>query len=98
MEFLVSLNKSGVTIILITHDMHLMLEYTTRSLVLHAGRLLSDSDSVHALTDTAIAEKASLKVTSLYTLAEKAGSDDSHRFVQNFIDYEREVLREGKTV
>ena len=98
MEFLVSLNKSGVTIILITHDMHLMLEYTARSLVLHAGRLLSDSDSVHALTDTAIAEKASLKVTSLYTLAEKAGSDDSHRFVQNFIDYEREVLREGKTV
>lgn len=98
MEFLVSLNKSGVTIILITHDMHLMLEYTARSLVLHAGNLLSDSDSVHALTDTAIAEKASLKVTSLYTLAEKAGSDDSHRFVQNFIDYEREVLREGKTV
>jgi len=98
MEFLVSLNKRGVTIILITHDMHLMLEYTPRSLVLHGGNLLLDADAVSALTDSEVADKANLKVTSLYTLAEKAGIADRQRFVQNFIDYEREALRESKTV
>ena len=98
MEFLRSLNERGVTIILITHDMHLMLEYTPRSLVLHGGNLLLDADAVSALTDSEVADKANLKVTSLYTLAEKAGIADRQRFVQNFIDYEREALRESKTV
>ena len=98
MEFLVSLNKRGVTIMLITHDMHLMLEYTERSLVLHRAELLLDSDPVRALTDSAVADKANLKVTSLYTLAEKAGIADRQHFVQNVIDYEREALHESKAV
>ena len=98
MEFLVSLNKSGVTIILITHDMHLMLEYTERTLVLHAGSLLLDASPVQALTDSAVAEKASLKLTSLYRFAQMAGIKDSRLFVQNFIDYERRSMHESKTV
>jgi len=98
MDFLVSLNKSGVTIILITHDMHLMLEYTERTLVLHAGSLLLDASPVQALTDSAVAEKASLKLTSLYRFAQMAGIKDSRLFVQNFIDYERRSMHESKTV
>lgn len=98
MEFLVSLNKSGVTIILITHDMHLMLEYTERTLVLHAGSLLLDASPVQALTDSVVAEKASLKLTSLYRFAQMAGIKDSRLFVQNFIDYERRSMHESKTV
>lgn len=98
MEFLVSLNKSGVTIILITHDMHLMLEYTERTLVLHAGSLLLDASPVRALTDSAVAEKASLKLTSLYRFAQMAGIKDSRLFVQNFIDCERRSVHESKTV
>lgn len=88
MEFLRGLNKTGVTILLITHDMHLMLEYTPHALVLSEGKILLDSTAVNALTDSNIAEKASLKVTSLYRLAEKVGIQDIQGFVQSFIDYE----------
>ena len=89
MEFLKSLNSQGVTILMITHDMHLMLEYTPRAIVISGGRKIGDASSVEILTNESIAEQANLKVTSLYELALKAGIEDPSAFVQNFIDYER---------
>ena len=53
MEFLVEINKLGVTIILITHDMHLMLEYTPRAIVLAGGRKIADTAASVVLTDAA---------------------------------------------
>ena len=93
MEFLRSLNESGTTILLITHDMHLMLEYTPHAIVLHAGEILHDGTAVRALTSDEIANQASLKVTSLYELATRAGIEDCEAFVQHFIDYERSTAR-----
>ena len=93
MEFLKSLNDSGVTIIMITHDMHLMLEYTPHAIVIHDGRIIGDSSAVDILTNEEIAGKASLKITSLYELALKIGADDPAAFVDHFITYEREVVR-----
>ncbi len=89
MEFLKSLNEQGVTIIMITHDMHLMLEYTPHAMVIHGGEKIGDSTAVDILTNAEIADKASLKITSLYELAMKAGIENPTGFVQNFIDYER---------
>ena len=89
MEFLKSLNSQGVTIIMITHDMHLMLEYTPHAIVISGGKKIGDASAVDILTDEDIAERANLKVTSLYELAVKTGIDDPSAFVQNFIDYER---------
>lgn len=89
MEFLKSLNSRGVTIIMITHDMHLMLEYTPHAIVISGGKKIGDSSAVDILTDENIAEQANLKVTSLYELAVKTGIEDPSAFVQNFIDYER---------
>ena len=89
MEFLKSLNSQGVTILMITHDMHLMLEYTPHAIVISGGRKIGDASSVEILTNESIAEQANLKVTSLYELALKAGIEDPSAFVQNFIDYER---------
>lgn len=89
MEFLKSLNDQGVTIIMITHDMHLMLEYTPHAMVIHGGEKIGDSTAVDILTNAEIADKASLKITSLYELAIKAGIENPTEFVQNFIDYER---------
>ena len=89
MEFLRSLNSQGVTILMITHDMHLMLEYTPHAIVISGGRKIGDASSVEILTNESIAEQANLKVTSLYELALKAGIEDPSAFVQNFIDYER---------
>lgn len=91
MEFLNRINKSGITIILITHDMHLMLEYTPRAIVLSEGKMIADTRASVVLTNQQMIEKANLKETSLYQLAQMAGIPDGTQFVQNFIDYERSL-------
>lgn len=91
MEFLLKLNAMGVTIVLITHDMHLMIEYTPRAIVLADGLVIADTKASIVLTDETVIDKANLKVTSLFNLAELVGINDKVEFVQNFIDYERSV-------
>ncbi len=91
MEFLVELNKLGVTIILITHDMHLMLEYTPRAIVLAEGHIVADTAASIVLTDNRIIEKANLKETSLFNLAQMLQIPDGTAFVQGFIDFERRL-------
>lgn len=93
MEFLKELNRQGVTIIMITHDMHLMLEYTPHAIVISDGEKIGDSTAVDILTNPQIAERASLKLTSLYEFALAVGIENPGQFVQHFIDYEREVYR-----
>lgn len=89
MEFLTRLNREGITVVLITHDMHLMLEYAERTAVFHDGRLLGIDTGANVLTDPETVKKASLKETSLYALAKKCGIEDASGFVQCFIDKER---------
>lgn len=90
MEFLKEINeKYGITIIMITHDMHLMLEYTDRAIVIADGKLLADDAPSHVLTNEKISEKAYLKKTSLYDLAVKCDIDNPSDFVERFICYER---------
>ncbi len=93
MEFLKKLNEEGVTIIMITHDMHLMLEYTPHAIVISDGQKIGDASAVEILTNEEIAGRANLKTTSLYDLAVKIGIEDPSAFVQNFIDYERGEYR-----
>ncbi len=94
MEFLLELNRQGVTIVMITHDMHLMLEYATRGAVFADGGIIADDSPARLLTDSSIIERANLKETSLFTLAVMCGIDDPREFVQRFIDHDREV-RQG---
>ena len=91
MEFLKELNQKGVTIIMITHDMHLMLEYTNRAIVLSNGVKLADDIAANVLTDEEVINKANLKETSLYELAIKANLDNPRIFVKKFIDYDRRI-------
>ena len=98
MEFLRGLNRQGITILMITHDMHLMLEYTPHAIVLAGGKKIGDGSAVEVLTDAEMAEKANLKLTSLYELARKADLPDPQSFVQQFIDYEEERRCESEAV
>ena len=91
MEFLVEINKLGITVILITHDMHLMLEYTPRAIVLAGGRKIADTAASVVLTDAQVIAEANLKETSLFALSHMAGIEDGTQFVQGFIDYERRL-------
>lgn len=90
MEFLRKLNREqNLTILMITHDMHLMLEYTDRAIVVSDGHIIADGKSSVILTDEAITEAASLKKTSLYDLSVKCGIEKPDELVDRFIHFER---------
>ena len=96
MEFLKDINERlGITIIMITHDMHLMLEYTDRAIVIADGHMIADDAPAKVLTDSQIADRAYLKETSLYELAVKCGISDASGFVERFIHFEREERANG---
>ena len=96
MEFLRGLNAQGVTVVMITHDMHLMLEYTQRALVFCDGELIADRSAAGVLCDPALIEQAALKETSLYTLANRCGIEPAQEFVERFIAQDREVRENGR--
>lgn len=96
MEFLKDINERlGITIIMITHDMHLMLEYTDRAIVIADGHMIADDTPAKVLTNRQIADRAYLKETSLYELAVKCGISDASGFVERFIHFEREERANG---
>ena len=93
MEFLSHLNKKGVTIIMITHDMHLMLEYTNRAIVIADGKKIEDNKAAEVLTNTEVIKQANLKETSIYELALKCKIENPKCFVDKFIEYDRGIRR-----
>ena len=93
MDFLRELNRQGVTVVLITHDMHLMLEYTPRAIVFHNGRVIADKSSAEVLTDPEIVEAAHLKETSLYHLSALCEIGKPEEFTRRFITRDREVRK-----
>ena len=96
MEFLRGLNEKGVTVVMITHDMHLMLEYTPRALVFADGRLIADRSAAAVLCDPQLISQAALKETSLFTLANQLGISPAEAFVERFIEEDREVRSHGR--
>ena len=95
MDFLAELNRSGTTVVLITHDMHLMLEYTPRAIVFHDGRVIADTSAAEVLNSPEIVETAHLKETSLYHLAKNCGIASPEEFTRRFIAADREVRSHG---
>lgn len=73
MDFLDELNQAGQTIVMITHDMQLMLDYSDRCLVIADGKILADKSPMEVLSDRNLLEMANLKETSIFQLAEKMG-------------------------
>ena len=96
MEFLRGLNEKGATVVMITHDMHLMLEYTPRALVFADGRLIADRSAAAVLCDPQLIRQAALKETSLFTLANQLGISPAEEFVQRVIEEDREVRSHGR--
>lgn len=95
MDFLSQLNKRGMTVVLITHDMHLMLEYTPRAVVFNDGRIIADASSAEVLNSLEIVEKAHLKETSLYYLSKKCNIQEPEEFTKRFIAWDKEVRTNG---
>ena len=95
MEFLKRINSNGKTIIMVTHDMHLMLEYTDRSLVFVDGRIIADQSGSSVLCDSDLVEKADLKETSLFNIANMAGIENPVDFVDCFIEFDKKERSYG---
>ena len=93
MDFLSELNRQGVTVVLITHDMHLMLEYTPRAIVFNAGKVIADKSAAEVLNSPDIVAAAHLKETSLYHLSAMCGIDDPEELTRRFIARDREVRK-----
>lgn len=89
MEFLLDLKNQGMSIIIITHDMHLIMEYAERTIVLVEGEVIADDLPANVLTDDRIMDAANLKETSLYALGVRAGIDQPREFVRRFIEHDR---------
>ncbi|KXT74019.1 Duplicated ATPase component MtsB of energizing module of methionine-regulated ECF transporter [Streptococcus sp. DD10] len=75
MNFLDQLNENGHTIVMITHDMQLMLDYSDRAVVVTDGKIIGDLSPAELLTRPDLLEKANLRETSIFTLAKKLGVD-----------------------
>ena len=93
MDFLKTLNRQGLTIIMITHDMHLMLEYCNRCVVILDGRKIYDGGCAEVLVDNELVAKANLKKTSLYQLGAEVGVDPRD-ITQSYINTERRLRDE----
>ena len=95
MTFLEDLNKNyGITILFITHDMHLAIEYTDRAIVFAEGKCVGNDSVYKILSNNEIIEEANLKQTSLYTLARRVGLDPE-KFIDSFIVEERRHKHES---
>lgn len=89
MDFVNHLNKDlGITILFITHDMHLAIENTERAIVFSDGELIAADKVCSVLANEQVIQRASLKQTSLYRLAVRLGLDPETT-IEHFIDYER---------
>ena len=93
MDFLKTLNRQGLTIIMITHDMHLMLEYCNRCVVILDGRKIYDGGCAEVLVGDGLVAKANLKKTSLYQLGAEVGVDPRD-ITQSYINTERRLRDE----
>ena len=95
MNFICELNeKHNITILFVTHDMHLAIEYTDRAIVFTDGEMIGDDVVYRILSDDGIIERASLKKTSLVTIAQKAGIDPEE-YIHYFIECEKKERENG---
>ncbi|HEX2944943.1 MAG TPA: DUF3744 domain-containing protein [Clostridia bacterium] len=89
MEFLKKLNReNGITIMMITHDMHLALEYTDRAIVMADGGKIADDTTAAIFSDANVIVAANLKKTSLYDLAVRLGLSPE-KLINRFIETEK---------
>ncbi|OAN13816.1 heme ABC transporter ATP-binding protein [Photobacterium jeanii] len=92
MSFIRELNETlGITILIISHDMHLVLEYTQRAIVIADSQCLADQAVNQIFSQPQLLEKANLNVTSLYTLGKTLGIENTDEFIRCFIEHEAQA-------
>lgn len=80
--------KYKITVIMISHDLHLVLEHTQRSIVISDSKQIADASMTQVFSEPALLDQANLTTTSLYELAKKTDIQDINGFMQTFIQTE----------
>mgnify|MGYP001139573988 FL=1 len=94
--FIQKLNQElGITVVIISHDMHLVLEYTTRSIVIADSKLIANAPMTDVFCQPDLLEKANLSTTSLLELAIKMQINQPNLFMQHFINHESQTTLVG---
>lgn len=72
LHFLTKINQQeNTTVVIITHDMHLLANFVERALVIVDGQLLADTTPAELLANEKLVHLASLRTTSVYQLANR---------------------------
>lgn len=98
MEFIKKLTKHGITSIMITHDMYLLLEYADRCIIISDGKKIGDDTPSKILSNIDLIKKANLKQTSLHELSIKCDINDTEDFINKFITYDRSIRKINEIV
>lgn len=91
MDFLMKIKNSGISMMMITHDLHLTLEYADRAVVLSDGEILADGDIYEILSNTDLMKRGNLRETTLSELAQICGIENKENFLRTCIDFFKEV-------
>ncbi|MCG9781836.1 DUF3744 domain-containing protein [Vibrio brasiliensis] len=92
LNFIRQLNiQLGITVMIISHDMHLVLEYTDRSIVISDSQLIADAPMTEVFSQPQLLDTANLTTTSLYDLAQHLEVEDKNAFMQYFIQLESDA-------
>ncbi|MGO4937814.1 ABC transporter ATP-binding protein [Fundicoccus sp. Sow4_H7] len=98
MAFLEEINRQyQITILMISHDMHLIQEFTTRSLVFSGGQLLADLPPSELFARKDLIEQADLHPTSLYEVGAMLPNSSINDLLNAFIQYERQLKEVSNT-
>ncbi|OCH03039.1 ABC transporter ATP-binding protein [Aliivibrio fischeri] len=92
--FINQLNRDlGLTVIIISHDMHLVLEHTTRAIVIADSHCIADESVTQVFSQPELLNRANLTVTSLFELAQKVDIENINGFITQFITEECESTK-----
>jgi energy-coupling factor transport system ATP-binding protein len=93
MTYIQKLNrKKGKTVVMVSHDMELVQDFSDRILVLAGGKLIADGPAHTILTDRQLLEQASLLPPQIADTALRLGTDFSDIFtVQDMADRVQEL-------
>ncbi|AMB99815.1 hypothetical protein AWM75_07485 [Aerococcus urinaehominis] len=94
MQYLTDLNQEyGMTILINTHDVYVLLQYASRIVVIEAGQIIADGEAINIVTDPKVVRHSALTESSLYLFARQIGLVDPYGFMRKLLDYDREMQR-----
>lgn len=86
MSYVRGITEQGISIVIITHNMQLALEYADRAVVISGGKVIEDGTVYKALSDKTVLEQADLSETSISELGRLYQVENHEAFLRYFVN------------